>query len=382
MRRLADVIGLTEGVLLASLLTYSLINKGVSPDLLFGLFLAPTAATGWIVASRVPSNPIGWLLLFISGCFLFTQPFYGLADALGESAPGVAAWAYWLAGTDDWAWIWVPPIGVMATLLLLLFPDGHLPSPRWRWFSRFTALCVGGLTVAFMLSPSEFPHGLHNPTGVHWFDGHGAAIGLPLVLGMAVSVVGSIASLVIRYRHAEPMVREQLRWVAWAAGMVVLGYAASWLVPGDAADNLVATLYGLIPVSIGIAVLRFHLYEIDRIISRTVSYAVVTAALLLMYAAVVTVVSRLVPVSSAVAVAAATLAAAALLRPLLSRTRELVDRRFNRSRYDAERTVEAFSTGLRTAVDADVVLTELVRTTREAVQPQTLAVWVPEVRIR
>jgi hypothetical protein len=243
-------------------------------------------------------------------------------------------------------------------------------------------VCLVGLTVGFMLSPVEFPHGLHNPVGLHWVNDHAVAIGLPLALGMAVSVVGSVASLLIRYRHAEPTVREQLRWVAWAAGMVVLAYAGSWLVPWNAADNLVAALYGLIPASIGIAVLRFHLYEIDRIISRTVSYAVVTAVLLLMYAAVVTVVSRLVPVSSAVAVAAATLTAAALLRPLLSRTREFVDRRFNRSRYDAERIVEAFSTGLRTAVDADVVLTELVRTTREAVQPQTLAVWVPEVRTR
>jgi hypothetical protein len=241
----------------------------------------------------------------------------------------------------------------------------------------FTVVSLALATAAIALSAVDLPGGLQNPAEVPWVDAQGSWL-LPILVGMLlISFVGSVASVAIRFRAADQVTREQIRWMAWTASLVVGFYVASFFIPGSRADQVVGASYGLIPAAIGVAVLRYRLYDIDRIISRTVSYALVTGALVLTYAAVVTLVTRLTPGSSALAVSAATLTAAAVLRPALRRTRDVVDRRFNRHRYDAARTVEEFGSSMRNDVDVDSVLASLVRTVHTTVQPTVVTVWQP-----
>ncbi|MGB2840817.1 MAG: hypothetical protein WBC76_13405, partial [Actinomycetes bacterium] len=137
MKRLAHVIGATETVLLAGLV----VGAGVD-GLVIGLLVGSATAVGWLLASRIPENPLGWLLLFVAGCFALAGPAYAVGTALEDSSPGVAAWFFWYAGGDDEGWIWLPPVGVLFTQVLLRFPDGRLPSPGWRWFSRLTIALI------------------------------------------------------------------------------------------------------------------------------------------------------------------------------------------------------------------------------------------------
>ena len=340
-----------------------------------GFFVLAAALTGWLVASRVPGNPLGWILQFCAGCFLLAFVAYGVGNLTVGWSESLTAWLGWFAGTDDWGWLWLPAVGLLFTQMLLRFPDGRLPSPRWRWFSRFSLVVLVAGTSVLALAPADLRHGAVNPVAVPWLSRHGGLIVPALGLCLAVAFIGSAASLFVRYRRADDLARHQLRWVAWAAALVVGFYVASFVLRSPVIDNLVTVAYALIPAAMAVAVLRYRLYDIDRIVSRTVAYGLVTGVLVLTYAAVVTTVSRLLPGSSTLAVSAATLAAAALLRPVLSRTQSAVDRRFNRERFDAELTVERFGASLRREVDVEAVLHGLTQTVNVTMQPDHIAIW-------
>ena len=269
MVRLAHVIGATQLVLLVGLVAVA----GVE-GLVIGVLVGSATAVGWLLASRLPHNPLGWMLLFVGGFFALAGPVYGMGLLLEDRAPGLAAWCFWFAGGDDEGWIWLPPVGLLFTQVLLRFPDGKLPSPRWRWFSRLTIGLLVSATVLAAVGYPEVRAGLPNPVYLPWVAAHEAVL-LPLVgLPLLGCFLGSAVSVVVRYRRAGSLERTQIRWVAWAASAVVGMYVVSFSVPWSVENVLnqaVVVMYALIPVAIGIAVMRYRLYEIDRIVSRSIS---------------------------------------------------------------------------------------------------------------
>jgi len=204
-------------------------------------------------------------------------------------------------------------------------------------------------------------------------------VGFVCFLVLAVVVVAAAVSLVRRFRRATGDLREQLKW--FGCGAALLGLAAAGAVPLSAVSNVAATLTGVVAATatvgaVGVAVLRYRLYEIDRLVSRTLSYAILTAILVGFFIAIVTLTTRVLPFSSPVAVATSTLAAAALFNPLRRRVQQLVDHRFNRARYDAATTVAAFTAQLRDAVDLDTISSELVHAVHRSLQPSQTTLWI------
>ncbi len=327
-------------------------------DFAAALLLASFVLVGGVLVLKLPKNTEAWLLLIIATAwsFAFVAPFDGS---------------------------WVPPVGLMTTQLLLRFPDGSLPSPRWRWFSRATLGLIVVLSFVVTSADKVSEAGNTNDFYVSWAQWFG-----PLLLLLPLSMVVCAISLVVRYRSGRAAEREQIRWLAWASATVATIYIVTLSLSINSPwDNNSGTPLGLlqtgallsfalIPLSIGVAVLRYRLYDIDRIISRTTSYAVVTGLVLVTYVAVVTLGTRLLPGSSSLAVAAATLAAAAVFRPLLNHVQASVDKRFNRERYNAVLAVDAFSQQLRDVVDTTSVADILLDTVRGTLEPSQASLWL------
>jgi hypothetical protein len=373
MTRWASLVAAVEALLLGWLVVDSY-DPGGGFDIGIPLFLATSVAVGWTLGARAGGHPIGWLFLVIAGFFLLGVPAGELGLGLVDSAPAVAAWLLWYGGDRETVWIWLPPIGLLFTQVLLLFPDGRLPSPGWRWFQRFAIATLVVGTATFMMIRGEVAPGLPSPIG--WIDPENSALAIAVFLPLLASFVGSAASLVWRYRHADLVTRQQIKWVVLAAAFAVGLYVVTLPLDVPVLYALVSAAYSLIPVSIAVAILRYRLYEIDRIVSRTVSWALVTLLAAGTYAVAVTLVSRLLTGSSALAVAAATLAAAAVFRPALGRVQHQVDRRFDRARFDAAREVDAYATALRTTVDPEVVVTELGDSLQRTLAPSAMGVWL------
>jgi hypothetical protein len=372
VRLLAHTIGALEALLLVT----APVTLGTADIVLVMPMLGVTAAVGWLLAARVPTNPLGWLLLAAAGIFLLGAPAIVLGETLVETRPEVAAWLLWFAGDNDYAWFWLPSVGLLFTQVLLRFPDGRPPAPRWRWFARATVVVLV-LSTSFLATITyEVSTGVPNPAGVSWVGENRHVLAPLLIVLLLICFLASAASLVWRYHRADVTTRTQIRWVAWAGALVVLMYAAAFAVPNEQAFDWVLLAVTLIPASIGVAVLRYRLYEIDRLISRTLAYAVVTATVLATYAVVVTSLTRLLPVSSTLAVAVATLAAATVFRPALRRVQSAVDRRFNRARYDARATVDAFGQRLRDAVDPEASAADLLDVVHRTLEPSGVGLWV------
>ena len=352
------------------------------------------AGTGRLITSRLPGNLIGWLLgligLSLAAAMLTEQyALYGVATAPG-SVPAAR-----LAGWGSGAFV-----AVAVTLLfcvVVLFPDGRLPSRRWRpvlWAVIVVAAgwaaqqlqagtsISGGITNALDTAGASYP----NPLGVFprhgWFGGLIAATyALGVVTGILV-----VASVFVRRHSASAEQRKQLAWLGYVGVMTAVWLAFLLIeVSVTGGDNWVASLGWVllfltpvagIPLACAVAVLKYRLYEIDRIISRTLAYAIVTGLLVGVYTGLVLLATRVLPASHPVAVAGATLAAAALFSPLRSRVQRAVDRRFNRARYDAHRMVTAFAARLKDAVDVDTVREDLTGVVSRALEPVHLSVWV------
>jgi len=387
------VVTLT-GYVLAAPTAWSLQNSTLFIPML-GYFVV-----GALVTRRRPGNAIGWVFLTtaaVSGVLgatnlVYTRVFESLlAD---PPAPGTVPQLDGLAIASTWvsSWLWFVLLYLMTFLTFLLFPDG-LPSRRWRPLLWLGTAGLGSVTVLVMLAPTldfrlddpglvvSVPNPLSPPViqtlPEAALDQLEAAFAVVALTCLALSVV----SLFVRFRGASVVERAQLRWFAFAAASLLLSLPIQQALPGGtdgAAANLLFTVTAtLVPVSCGVSILRYRLYDIDRVISRTVSYAIVTGLAVAAYAVLVTSATRLLPSgSSPLVVAAATLAAAALVRPLLRRVQRVVDRRFNRSRYDAERTVEQFGERLRHQVEGARVENDLLDVVRRAVDPATSALWV------
>jgi hypothetical protein len=341
--------------------------------LVFGL-------VGAVVASRLPGNPIGWLFLGIALLNGIYELSYGWASyAVSVDPLPAARWAAWVA---DWTSPLTPPLIVAS---LLLFPDGRLPGPRWRWALWATAPVSVLVLMQFALAPGpidEFPP-LANPAGVasaRWLaDVNLEPLYTPLFIAGA-------AALVVRFRRSHGVEHQQVKWFAYAASLVaaylIFGSVVTGLFGGKdsvAAGFAFAASFAAVPVAAGVAILRYRLYDIDLVIRRTLVYAALTATLAAAYLGSV-LLAGLAVGESGVAVAVSTLAVAALARPALTRIQALVDRRFYRRRYDAALTLQAFSTRLRDEVDLDALGADLGGVVREALQPAHVSLWLRSAR--
>jgi hypothetical protein len=297
----------------------------------------------------------------------------------GVSHPGAVPALEWIGWVSNWAWV---PAILMILLLLALFPDGWPLSPRWR--PLIWAIVAGALVsiVGSALIPGivDAPS-LRNPLGLPGAAGATLDQALPkLFLGLPVAAVAAAASLIVRFLRARGVERQQLKWLAYAAGLlsVTVVVQDSWLGGWAVAAGNVALW--AIPAAIGVAILRHRLYDIDRLINRTVVYGLLTALLAGVYSGVVLVLGQVFggvgtdPPSWAVA--GATLAAAALFQPARRRIQAGVDRRFNRRKYNAAKTIEAYSVRLRDEVDLDTLSAELLGVVDQTIQPTAASLWL------
>ena len=339
-----------------------------------GLALIGTgAAVGALLAARRPRNPIGWILLAI---FLLVAPPYGdyavLDYRMHHGALPLGGVA--LALLADWP-VWL----VLITILLWLFPDGQLPAGRWRRVAE--VLAVAGVLLGLVASAggavAAAGHDIPvTASGSLTVTPAGAWAGIQHAVSVLL-VASLLAWLVVqvpRYRRSAGERRQQLKWLYGGALVFVAGVATPSSPP--LVNDLGELVAAAFPVCIGVAVLKYRLYEIDRIISRVISYAVVTALLAGVFAALVVLATDVLPFTSPVAVAASTLVAAALFNPLRTRVQRAVDRRFNRAHYNAEAILSVFTARLRGTVDLDTVQGDLVTAVQGALEPAHVSVWV------
>jgi hypothetical protein len=339
------------------------------------------AVVGGLVASRQPRNPVGWLLVAVAVCITVQTVGESYARYAVITAPGSLPGGLYAAWVQ---WIWFGVVAILAILLPLYFPTGRLLSPRWRPFvwagSAYLSLAVVG--NALQPGPVEWLPGIAParnpvvflPSAKPLLD---VLIGLS-ALGLLPGIAGAIAALVVRFRRSRGIERQQLKWFTYAAALAPLPFLVYEVVP-RLFELLLALILPLVPISVGIAILRYRLYEIDRIINRTLVYALLTAILGLCYVAgswVFVLVAGAGTDPPSWLVAAATLAAAAMFRPARRRIQAAVDRRFNRRKYNAAQTIQAFSARLRDQLDLETLSAELLAIVDQTMQPTHVSFWL------
>ncbi|HET7529517.1 MAG TPA: hypothetical protein VFJ98_01005 [Mycobacteriales bacterium] len=344
-------------------------------DLILWPAISSFVVSGWLLAVRLPRNAVGWLLL-MTGAGLSFLPWSVLSSWMIVHDIGLGRWTAGLSNAS-----FVLDVGGLALLLPLLFPDGRLPSSR-RWWRLVLWCDVGYMCIAsfniFEPGALDLPaldQKVLNPFGVTAFDSWLRAFIAICVPMLLVGFAGSFASLVVRWRSADPALRAQMKWVVLALVVAPLPFILHDYALA-ASDTMMTFILPLVPIAVAVSVLRYRLYDIDRIVSRAVAYLLVTGLLVGVYVGCIALTDAVLPVGSSFGVAASTLAAAALFQPVRRRVQATVDRRFNRSRFDAARTIDAFAVRLRDAVDPDVVRSDLIAVTARAIEPATLSLWV------
>jgi hypothetical protein len=392
-----SLAALTMAMFLASAVLYVLalsaqppsnwITVGTVSEMLgFVPFLA-FPIVGALIASRRPRNPIGWICLAdgILWSLLGITDYY---TRYAVAQPGPVPFSVAIPAALG-QWLWLPPVGLLGIYMILLFPDGKLPSGRWRplaWLSG-AVIVVGSVSFAIDPGPLSGLGGVRNPFGVEgapW-----AALVWPVVIALLpLCILASAVSLVLRYRRSRGEERQQIKWMAFAAslvGLVFLGGIVTSFIPGleyleRGFETMGVLSYAGIPIAVGLAVLRYRLYDIDVLINRALVYGPLTAMLALVYVGGVVglqaVFRALSGQESTIAVVASTLVIAALFGPLRGRVQGFVDRRFYRSKYDAAKTLEAFGSRLRDQTDLDALSGDLVGVARRSLQPEHVSLWL------
>jgi hypothetical protein len=356
---------------------------------------------GALVASRRPQNPIGWICLAVGFLFMLL----GITDnysVYGVANPGSVPYPV-AVGTLGNQWLWTPTVGLLGIYLLMLFPDGRLPSRRWRPLAWLSGVMILLFSVAEGLAPGPLENqgGVPNPFGLeeHPWLADAAIVILPL---LPLCILASAVSLVLRFRRSGGEGRQQIKWIAFVASFAGLVYLIVMVSPFIVAPEMmggggrlpppplwfellfsVAALgFAGIPVAIGFAVLRYRLYDIDVVINRTLVYGSLTAMLVAVYFGGVATAQGVLRALTdqqqqpQLAIVVSTLVIAALFNPLRRRIQGFIDRRFYRNKYDARKTLEAFSAKLRDETDLDALTGEVVGVVREAMQPAHVSLWL------
>jgi len=386
----------------------NLVTVGAASEMVsFVPFLA-FPIVGALIASRRPHNPIGWICLAdgLLWMFLMVTDQYSI---YGVARPGSVPFPV-AVGTLGNQWLWVSTVGLLGTYLLLLFPDGRLPSRRWRPLAWLSGAVIVLLSVAEGLAPGPLENqgGVRNPFGLEGLPWLVTATYVVLPL-LPLCILVSALSLALRYRRAGGEERQQIKWIAFVASFAGLVYLIAMLsqlisAPGMRGDGgrlppspfwfdvlfSVAVLgFAGVPVAIGFAVLKYRLYDIDVVINRTLVYGSLTLTLALIYfggVATVQIVFRVLTGQEEqpqLAVVVSTLVIAALFNPLRRRIQSFIDRRFYRRKYDARKTLETFSARLRDETDLEALNNQLVAVVRETMQPAHVSMWLrPEPKSR
>jgi hypothetical protein len=379
------VLGVLVVASFAAAVPLTLLSGQVFNALVAAAIGGPCAVVGWLVTRRQPGNPIGWLFL-VTGVFMFLGTaggdygyyVYRLGHHLPMGAAGSALSQFW---------------GLSLTLFgadVLLFPDGRLDSRVWRWALRIYAaafaLLILATCVAIAGALGAHPIRVDSSGGLAAIDdpaGWFKVVQGPLMVVTIGLSLTFIARQALSWRRSSGDRRQQLKWLAsgGAVTIICLFVAASFSNSGG--PKALLAVIGLawfgvaaLPVSIGVGILKYRLYEIDRLISRTLAYAIVTGLLVGVYAGLVVLSTQVLEFHTTVAVAASTLVAAALFNPVRRRVQHAVDRRFNRARYNAERLVTAFAARLQDAVDPDAVRSDLTGVIHSALEPAYVSVWI------
>ena len=342
------------------------------------------SGVGLLIATRRARNPIGWVFLAVGMLFSLQRVGleYAVYDLIAHRAmlPGARV-AAWVAG-----WLWVPLVGLVGIFVPLLFPSGEFLSPRWRmlgWFGG-AAILLNSFAVATLPGAMDSAAGIHNPFGINKGIDLQALL-FPMLY--APSLVAAALSLVVRFHRAGETQRAQIKWLAYAAALLALALAVGTVVFPSAArssfsfqllSNLTVLALGAVPVAVGVAILKYRLYEIDRLINRTLVYGALTALLAVAYFVIVVALQNIIPGAgdSDLTIGGSTLAVAALFRPLRARVQDFIDRRFYRRKVDAQRTVESFSSRLREDVDLEHLSADLLNVVRNTMQPAHSSLWL------
>jgi hypothetical protein len=385
-------LGVLIVLLCAALVPLAVAAREAESDIAIVIIMMSLALVGLAVARRQPGNPLGWVFLALAAL-----------SALGVSAGAYAVLSYRLGhhlplgvAAVFLALYWCPLI-VVFPLVILLFPDGRLPSARWRpvlwgylavgacWPVSVYAVAIGAVATGNLrILPGGDLRAVDDPAGSSVWLGSVEAVILPV---LAVFWLVFVARQVLSWRRAGGERRQQLKWLM--SGAAVCMAATTVIAVGATLDtsaspaaqavfNGAAIGIAALPVSVGVAILKYRLYDIDRIISRTLAYAIVTGLLVGVYAGLVLLTTQVVRIHSTVAVAASTLVAAALFNPVRRRVQKAVDRRFNRARYNADQTVAAFAARLQDAVDLDAVRDDLTGVVHQALEPAHVSMWISQ----
>jgi hypothetical protein len=382
----ATALGVLVLVLLGTTATLAaLIHQATFLNLATGIPIPLVYATvGVVVARHQPRNPVGWILILFVVLFLIpVDAGYYAALRYHFAYHGLPLGPAAVVLTSLW-----PLAFALFPLVILLFPDGRLTSARWRWVLRGYAVAVG-YVVAVNLIPAlagKVGHDIGvNSSGNVTYTYHLApvlgALNVVAYLSIGVIWLSFVGHQVLSWRRASGESRQQLKWLACGGAITLCaGLLGSALTSAVAASRLLEVGVTAMPIAIGVGILKYRLYDIDRIISRTLAYTIVTGLLVGVYAGLVLLATQVLTIKSPVAVAVSTLAAAALFSPLRRRVQRAVDRRFNRARYNADQTVAAFAVRLKDAVDLDTVQDDLARVVQRVLEPAHLTLWISESR--
>jgi hypothetical protein len=373
------VVGLLLGTILA--VANGTFQRDAASQIMLGLGFTAFMAVGALIVAYRPSNAIGWVFSAIALLAFTGQLASEYAIYAYVTRPGSLPSAILAAWYSSWPWYLV--LALALVFLPLLFPTGRLLSPRWRSVAWLAGAATAALTALGALRAdlnTVSDQVIANPIGIAAVDNpEESTVGAALFILLIALAAAALASLVIRFRRSRGVERQQLKWFTYAGALLPLAVVGDFL-PAPVGNLLFAVPVVFLPVAAGIAILRYRLYDIDRLINRTLVYGLLTALLAGVYAGVVLVLGQVFggvgrdPPSWAVA--GATLTVAALFQPARRRIQAVVDRRFNRRKYDAARTVEAFSLRLRDEVDLDALAGELLAVADQTMQPKHASLWL------
>jgi hypothetical protein len=342
-----------------------------------------------LIVSRQPRNTLGWVLMVPVGLYVVAEPIASYIERLAPSSPEPTVPILLMVWVNNWNWLLlIFPL----LLILLLFPNGRPPTPRWRWVG-VAAIAWAALFVLLAALPQQINAAtttnlvFDNPIGVLGKDTVERLVGVWIVGLLALTVACAVA-LFVRYRRANETEREQIKWLLYACTMFLVVYVGGFVSGLGGTASLGGYIWGVffglsviaLPAAIGIAILKYRLYEIDVLVNRTLVYGSLTVTLIALYFGGIVVLQRffvlLTGQQSTLAVVASTLLIAALFTPLRRRLQSFIDRRFYRSKYDARKTLEAFSAKLRDETNLDALRDDLVGVVRETMQPAHVSLWL------